>query len=324
MPTRVQRLGLSAAEAGEVRGLLDEIMADESLLDQFRFVERAGLLAQRLPARLREAFYRFKRAEAAAALHVTGSPVLPGGAAPTPARYVETEAGFRLNDAQLLLGLYGSLLGEAVGFTSQRGGSIYNTIIPLPEYAGTANSSSGSDLGFGFHVEDAFHPARAEFIGLACLRNDERAATTVSCVDGADLDDAERALLFEPRFEIGSNPIHRRSGAVPGERAPVFFGHPASPYVAVNFATLRLEDYAGAERRALEKLRAHFERNREPVVLGAGEFIFIDNYRCVHARDAFTPLYGGRARWLCRVVFTSDLRKSRGFRSTAGSRAIAA
>ncbi|WP_192881045.1 MULTISPECIES: hypothetical protein [unclassified Photorhabdus] len=83
-----------------------------------------------------------------------------------------------------------------MGFTSQRNGSIYNNIIPFEELQNVPNSSSGSNKDFGFHVEDAFHPARAEFLGLVCMRNEERAPTTISCIDGIELTDKEKELLL--------------------------------------------------------------------------------------------------------------------------------
>jgi hypothetical protein len=324
MSTPVIRLELTEEEAGQTRKLLTDVTADSRMFDQFTLVEEAHLLAQELPRRVRETFYRFKRQEAAPVLHVTGNPVLADGPGPTPERNIETEPGFTLNDAQILHGLYGSLLGEAVGFTSQREGSIYNTIVPFQELATTANSSAGSRFDFGFHVEDAFHPTRAEFIGLACMRNEEGAATTVSCVDGVDLTTQERDALFEPRFKIGHNPIHSTSGIVNEERRAILFGHRDRPYVTVNFATLDIEEYEGVERRALDKLLRHFEDNRTSLVLRSRDCVYIDNYRCVHARDAFKPFFGARARWLSRVVFTTDLRKSSALRQTAQTRAIAA
>lgn len=324
MATNIRRLELDADEAAATRALLDEITADRRMLDQHRFVEHAHVLAQELPRRVRQCFYAFKREEATPVLHVTGNPVLADGPGPTPISYVELEPGFELNDAQILHGLYGSLLGEPIGFTSQRNGSIYNTIVPMPDLASTANSSSGSRYEFGFHVEDAFHPARADFIGLLCLRNDEEAATTISCVDGVELAPEELDVLFEPRFRIGHNPIHSTSGVVTEERQAVLYGRRDRPYVRVNFATLRPDQHQGLERRALEGLLSHFERNRVALVLRSRDCVYIDNYRCVHARDAFQARFGPRARWLTRVVFTSDLRKSIDMRESTATRAIAA
>lgn len=324
MATELLRLEITDDEARSIRGLLDEILADSRMRDQHFLLERAHVLAQELPRRVRETFYRFRRQEAEPVLHVVGSPVLLDAVPPTPGGYPETEPGFELNDAQVLHGLYGSLLGEAFGFTSQRDGSVYNTIVPLPGYANTPNSSSGSARDFGFHVEDAFHPMRGDFIGLVCMRNEERAPTTIACVDGIDtLKPEERDILFEPLFEVGHNPIHQASGPAPDRRRAVFYGRPDRPYLTVNFAAMDLEKYTGRQRSALINLLAYLEYNCTSVVLESREYVYIDNFRCAHARDSFQPMYGDAARWLTRVVFTSDLRKSGTMRENTLSRAIA-
>ncbi|OIQ94965.1 enduracididine beta-hydroxylase [mine drainage metagenome] len=324
MTTNCIRLQPTASEKKDIRALLNEIMVDPHLCRQDEFLEHAHVIAQELPRRIRQAFYGFKRKEDEPILLVTDNPVLLDGAEPTPEGHPELSADYVLNDAQLLHGLYGSLLGEPVGFTSQRNGSVYNNIIPLTTHSSVANSSAGSAIEFGFHVEDAFHPARADFIGLVCLRNDERATTTVSCVDGVALSAEESAILFQPRFRIGHNPIHSTTNVVSEDAQSIFFGHPDRPYVRINAANLRIDDYQFLERQALEKLLAHFARNRLGVILQSRDCIFIDNFRCVHARDAYTPLFGPRARWLSRVVFANDLRKSGPMRASVLERAIAA
>jgi L-asparagine oxygenase len=325
MSTTCLTLRPTASESASIRGLLDELISDPDLHAPEAFLEQAHLAAQALPARIRESFYRFKRDEDHAVLLVRGNPVLRDGAGPTPQDFPETRPGYRLNDAQMLHGLYGSLLGEAVGFTSQRNGSIYNNIVPSPGLRQVANSSSGSAFDFGFHVEDAFHPARADYVGLLCLRNDEGAATTVACVDGLALADDERDVLFEPRFRIAHNPIHAdTTDLVEEDGQAVFFGDRERPYVRINAATLRLDDHGGLERRALAKLLAHFEQQRLALTLESRDCLYIDNYRCVHARDAYRAKFGPEARWLSRVVFTNDLRKSRSLRASVQARAIAA
>lgn len=324
MTTQYIRLQPTVAEKWDIRQLLDELVADPRLRRQDEFLERAHVVAQELPRRIREAFYRFKRKEDEPVLLVTDNPVLLDGVEPTPEGHPELDSDYALNDAQLLHGLYGALLGEPVGFTSQRNGSVYNNIIPLATHSNFGNSSAGSSRDFGFHVEDAFHPARADFLGLTCMRNEERAATTISCVDGVALLPEEVDVLFQPRFRIAHNPIHSTSDVVSEVAQPIFFGHPDRPYVRINAATLRIDDYDGIERQALEKLLAHFADNRLSVTLQSRDCIFVDNFRCVHARDAYAALFGPRARWLSRVVFTSDLRKSRPMRASVHARAIAA
>lgn len=324
MTTKIIKLELLTQEIQQIRGLLDEIIQEPGMTNQYSFMEKAALYAQELPRRIREEFYNFKRSEDAAAIWVSGNPVLTNGVGPTPSRYIELEEDYRLNDAKILHGIYGSLLGEGIGFTSQRGGSIYNNIIPLKEHRKTSNSSSGSILDFEFHVEDAFHPARAEYLGLVCMRNDERAATVISCIDGIALNAEEKQILFEPRFKISHNPIHDTSDIVEETSQAILFGHKNTPYVRINAAALDIHEYDGIERQALKKLLNHFAEHRIAVILKTTDCIFIDNYRCVHARDSFQANYGDGARWLARVVFASSLRKSREMRKSIKSRAIRA
>lgn len=322
MTTVVKKLIPSDQEKKQIRCLLDKIIEEPGMENQYLFMDKAVLYAQELPRRIREEFYQFKRSEESAVLLVSENPVLLNGAGPTPSKHIETDADYRLNDAKVLHGLYGSLLGEGIGFTSQREGSIYNNIIPLKGYSKTSNSSGGSTLDFGFHVEDAFHPARAEYLGLVCMRNDECAATTISCIDGIELTPDEKRALFEPNFKISHNPIHSTSNIVEETSQAILFGHEDAPYVKINAARMNLDEYQGVERQALEKLLHHFERNRVAVTLKPADCIFVDNYRCVHARDSFKANYGEGARWLARVVFASNLRKSRAMRDSVATRAI--
>jgi len=132
MVTSVKRILLSRAEHVQVRSLLDEILREPEMSNQYSFMEKAALYAHELPRGIREAFYDFKRNEEDSALLVVGNPVLAGGPGPTPSRYVELDENYRLNDAEILHGLYGALLGEAIGFTSQRNGSTI-LLFPLKE-----------------------------------------------------------------------------------------------------------------------------------------------------------------------------------------------
>lgn len=324
MTTSFIRVQPNESEKRSIRALLDDLISDNRMLRQEKLLEHAPIAAQELPRRIREVFHHFKRNEEEPVLLVTDNPVLLGNSEPTPECYPELDVDYKLNDAQVLHGLYGSLLGEAVGFTSQRNGSVYNNIIPLTSHLSISNSSSGSKFDFGFHVEDAFHPARADYIGLVCMRNEERAATTVSCIDGVPLTQEETAILFEPRFRINHNPIHSTSDVVRETAQPILFGHPDRPYVRINVAALCIDEYTGLERQALDKLIEYFTQNRLAVTLRSRDCIYIDNYRCVHARDAYNAFFGPNARWLSRVVFTNDLRKSRPLRASVRARAIAA
>ncbi|VVN90721.1 Enduracididine beta-hydroxylase [Pseudomonas fluorescens] len=154
------------------------------------------------------------------------------------------------------------------------------------------------------------------------MRNDEHAATVISCIDGIELSAEEKQVLFEPKFKISHNPIHSTSDIVEETSQAILFGHWSAPYVKINAAALNIDEYDGIERQALEKLLLHFAENRVAIMLEATDCVFIDNYRCVHARDSFKANYVNSARWLARVVFASSLRKSREMRNSINTRAI--
>jgi alpha-ketoglutarate-dependent taurine dioxygenase len=58
------------------------------------------------------------------------------------------------------------------------------------------------------------------------------------------------------------------------------------------------------------------------IVLRPGDICFIDNYRVIHGRNAFSPRFDGTDRWLRRLNIARDLRKSRSRRLSAESRTI--
>lgn len=321
--TIVKKITPTKSESESIRELLDYIIFERKLTNQYEFLEEAPIFAHELPRSIREEFYKFKRHESYAALHVANNPVLDK-VDPTPSKLIELDENYKLNDAKVLLGLYGSLLGEGIGFTSQRGGSVYNNIIPFKELENVSNSSSGSNHDFGFHVEDAFHPSRAEFLGLVCMRNEEKAPTTVACIDEIELSGSEKEILFQNRFYISHNPIHETSDIIQEEGQAILFGSKQSPYVRINAAALNLEKNTPEEILAVNKILDHFIKTKKSVVLDTSDCIFVDNYRCAHARDAYKPFFGDRARWLARVVFATDLKKSKGIRISNNSRSIVA
>jgi alpha-ketoglutarate-dependent taurine dioxygenase len=75
-------------------------------------------------------------------------------------------------------------------------------------------------------------------------------------------------------------------------------------------------------RLALESLIAEIDHLLYEVVLGPGEFCFIDNYKAVHGRKPFKARFDGADRWLKRLNITRDLRKSSGLRADKLSRII--
>jgi hypothetical protein len=85
-------------------------------------------------------------------------------------------------DVEALLILLGALLGEALGWATQQGGSIIHDIFPIKECE-NEQLGTGSLQTLWWHNEDAFHDYRADYIGMACLRNPDNVATTIASID---------------------------------------------------------------------------------------------------------------------------------------------
>ena len=106
------------------------------------------------------------------------------------------------------------------------------------------------------------------------------------------------------------------------EKVSVFFGSHDSPYLRLDpYFMDPLEDDPEAQQ-AMNTLIALLDASLIDLVLGPGEFCFIDNYRVVHGRKPFQAKYDGNDRWLKRISLTRDLRKSRDARAGRNARVI--
>jgi L-asparagine oxygenase len=161
---------------------------------------RAALLAQELPRSLRTQMRDFSENETSDGLIVRTQDAFPNTYLPTPQDYDELNPAYLYNDVQIAHSLIASLIGTPVGFRSQRGGRCLNNIVPTKVLEGLPNSSSGSRFDFGLHTEDAYHPFKADFLALACIRNDEKAVTSFASIKSVSLPVSLRSALLKPQF----------------------------------------------------------------------------------------------------------------------------
>jgi L-asparagine oxygenase len=168
------------------------------------------------------------------------------------------------------------------------------------------------------HTEDAAHPARADYLGLLCLRNDDKIPTVYSSLRQARLDPAAIQVLLQPRFTMQTEPAHAPTlGEV--QQVPVLFGHPDRPYIAYDGLYLSGRDPEATE--ALAHLTASLEASAIDVLLAPGDVVWIDNFTAVHGRRPFPARYDGRDRWLLRQHVWGP-RRSRPWRASPGSPVI--
>ena len=207
---------------------------------------------------------------------------------------------------------------------------------------------SGSEVLLTWHVEDAFHPYRGDYLGMMCLRNPDRVPTTFAPIPKVELTPEQHAVLSSPHFTIRPDESHlprnRGNGDTNGrsaeeeailqraytkieqmweqpERIPVLFGDPKAPYIRLDpyFMDPPEDEIA---RATFDELTRKVDQALEDQVLEPGDFCFIDNFQAVHGRKPFKARYDGRDRWLKRINIVRDMRKSRESRLSAASRVL--
>ncbi len=337
-----RRLVLTPQEAADIREQLAELSGRYESVEDPRFHQLAAVYAHELPRRVREEMIDFRATEPASALLiVSGFPIDGEKIGATPHHW-ETEAtGGRAKEEAMLLVLLGSLLGDCIGWSTQQDGRLVHDIFPIKgnekEQLGT-----GSEQLLWWHVEDAFHPYRGDYLGMACLRNPDRVPTTFAAMADLELDPAHLAALFEPHFTIRPDESHLQKNKKSdrelnctlsaayeriekmnsqAEKIAVLFGDPGAPYIRLDpYFMDRVEDEAA--QQAFDALVKTVDAKLEDLVLETGDFCFIDNYQGVHGRRPFKARYDGQDRWMKRINVTRDLRKSRPSRTGALSRLI--
>jgi Fe(II)/alpha-ketoglutarate-dependent arginine beta-hydroxylase len=334
-------LSLSAHEVAAVQALTHEIALEHKSVEEAQFIRRATVYAHELPRRVREFLTDFKLQEPADGVCViSGYPIDNTRLGKTPAHWKwRLDAATSLQE-QIMFVLFGCLLGDPFAWATQQDGHLMHDVFPI-EQDKYEQLGSGSEQVLWWHSEDAFHPHRADYLGLMCLRNPDSVGTLIGAPDISRLSQEQIDLLFEPRYLIKPDESHleknesdlRKQARGQGggdpllesayqkikelnsapSKIPMLFGNRQTPYVRLDpYFTTPLDDEASA---ALNALAQTIEDNLQEVVLQPGDCIFIDNYRVVHGRKAFKARYDGTDRWLKRINLTRDLRKSHDSRS---------
>jgi Fe(II)/alpha-ketoglutarate-dependent arginine beta-hydroxylase len=332
----MDRLELKAPERRTVNNILDEFEDDFASLSLDEGLHRATVLAHELPVRVRLALNAFRLEKMSGLLCISGHDIDQARIGPTPAHWREHTGSPTARREELLLLLYGSLLGDPFGWATQQNGRLVHDVIPIEghEY-GQLGTSSESLLTW--HTEDAFHPMRGDFLSFACLRNPDAAATTVGFVETLDLPEGVREILFENRFGIRPDESHfpknnyeldqeafesiEKQQQNP-ELVAVLFGDPNQPYIRADpyFMCVAEGDYEA--EAALDVLNKAMADQMFELRLESGDFCFLDNFRVVHGRKPFKARHDGTDRWLKRINVTGDLRKSRVARLSPSSRSV--
>ena len=340
----MNQLTLTNKEVSSINETLVEVSSRYDSADDPEFLRCAAFFAHNLPRRVRAFLHDFRTMELPSGIGlISGYPIDEWKIGRTPKHWKCQATVSRTVEEEMLLILFGSLLGEPLGWATQQDGRVIHDVLPIQGHEHEQLGSSSQEL-LTWHVEDAFHPHRCDYLGMMCLRNRQRVATNVASIDALSLSPEEVEILFQPRFTIWPDESHLKKNRsnqqsegddqvdkayeniermkTNPEKVPVLFGDQQSPYIRLDpYFMQRLEDDEEGQA-ALDSLIEKIEAQIHDLILQAGDFVFIDNYRVVHGRKPFVANYDGTDRWLKRINLTRDLRKSRAARPTAESRII--
>lgn len=339
---------LSDKEVSAVKVLTAEISRRFKSVENEEFLEQALTRAQELPEGLRDFLNTFRLTEKSAAGIISGYPVEDNALGPTPSHWVERDAA-RTLEIDIYFFLCASLLGDPVAWSTQQDGRIMHDVLPIEEHEFEQLGSGSREL-LTWHTEEAFHPLRADYIGLSCLRNPDGIETTYATVDdlleGRGLSDEVVSMLREPIFSIRPDrshlPVNRGTIQFAGrgaeltrkcyewimaidqnpEKVPILYGAEEAPYMRLDPYFMDKTATDARASRALNEICRLIDMNLKSHSLAPGEILFLDNYRAVHGRKAFRARFDGTDRWLKRLNVTRDLRKSRAWRVHAASRIV--
>ncbi|WP_327412663.1 guanitoxin biosynthesis L-enduracididine beta-hydroxylase GntD [Streptomyces sp. NBC_01233] len=321
------RFELTGTESAEIQRIIASLLPDCSSVDVGRL--RAASMATRiLPARLVEFLQTFRYEEPAGGCVISGWPVDDAGIGPTPMSWSSPPRPGGSLSHELYLVVLASVIGDVFAWSTVQDGNLVQDILPVPGEEGGKSAGSSSSI-LELHTEDAFSPLRCDYLGLMCLRNDQRVPTSYASLDAVQLSAEHRQVLAQPRFALLPDEEHVRRAAERGEQMPdasktgLLFGDLQSPYLALDALYVEVGQDDAEAAKALETLLTGLDAVQLNVTLAPGEVLLVDNYRAVHGRGPFEARYDGRDRWLKRVSVTRDLRRSREARSGADSRVVA-
>jgi L-asparagine oxygenase len=217
----------------------------------------------------------------------------------------------------VLLGL-SQLLGEPVGFTTEKHGRLIHDVVPVASGSTTqTNQSSGVFLNFHNDIVydeiGRYDVSNPDFLVLHCLRPDADRQAATGYADARDLSrklDPDTVLtLRAPQFRLNAPGSYVRDVAggieILSDPVPILSGPARFPEVAMSANGVR--GLTAAAGRVLEELQAACREVAHEVRLEPGTALLINNRKGLHARSRFAARYDGTDRWLQRTYLRRSL-----------------
>lgn len=227
-----------------------------------------------------------------------------------------------------LLGL-SQLLGEPIGYRTEKQGEILHNVVPVKgnEYT---QSNQGSGVFLNFHNDTVydesknFNVSNPDFLMLNCLRSDPDGQAATYYAEARDivraLDAETLRTIRRPAFLMAAPSTFTRESAggqvVWSNPLPLLTGPESSPEICMTANGIK--PIGEAAEGAYRALLSAIDSVKAEVQLRPGRALLINNRKGVHARSVFRASFAADDRWLQRTYIRRELWSIRGRRANAG------
>lgn len=339
--TSLITFSLNNEECEQIESIIERLLAKYTSVENDEFATECALMTAFVPFRLRKRFNDFRNQRIPGGhLLLEGFSINDESIGPTPIHWDAPWNNPLTLREEIYQCLISSCLGDIYGWQTQENGRIIRHVVPIKKDKNEQLGGS-SNVTLLWHIEEAFHPYRADMMTLMCYRNEEKASTNICSLCDLDIPDHYRKILSEPRFIIEPDKSHTMENNISSQwsisedhfkkiRAfitnptpiTVLQGKPGHEHLVVDEAFMKPLDGDKEAQEAAEWLYSHMNERKTGVVAKPGDLLLIDNRITVHGRSPYKPNYGPKARWLRRINITTDLVKSHEWKSSPYSRVI--
>lgn len=328
-------------ELKAIECIINDLMKRFDTIESQAFVEECTLQASQLPYRVRKILFDFRNQKNNLGfLLFEGFQISDEKISDTPKHWDTPWSNPNTLREEVFQCLLCCGMGDLFGWLTQENGRLLRNIVPIK--ADQDEQLGGSSrVELLWHIEEAFHPQRADMMTIMCYRNNEKAGTNVCSLNQMKIPKEIHHILSQPRFTIDPDKSHLpennesqhwkletehfkkiKSFLANPTPTPVIFGPPGFERMVIDQAFMKPLPNDTAAEEALHWFYQHMNDYKTTVEMKSGDILLLDNRRAVHGRTPYKPHYGPRARWLRRGNIAADLTKSYEWKTEPYARTI--
>lgn len=274
-------------------------------------VKAAGVLQRELPAEVKRSIEEVTRTDLGF-IEITGTPSDPD-LMPTPEDFSGGEKKATFVSELFSMGIAGLMGQKVYNFrTEGRGtGPLILNIVPVKSQLEIKGAGGVRD-GFGFHMENSWHPQSPDSLILNGLRQDHDQVAITYAISNSTIYDylspEEIRVLSSHTYRISPPEVHFRAEREKGivfsadqpYLGPVIRSEATGRTFMINFNGMRSDTDDAVAETALKRIEQIAQEKSHHARLNPDNALVINNNRAIHTRNGYIPRFDGLDRWFQR------------------------